>query len=90
MEPFGGGEKNVIPLYSRRIGLYGLDEDEQREIPINAGGKINGRVGNTNIGALVVNTREVDSLDLGDVDEDGVLNNPAESIKQILNNRYDG
>jgi len=64
---FGLGldEDNMIPFFSRRIGLPGLGGD-QTEIPINAGGKINGRVGSTNIGALVVNTRKVDSLDLGD------------------------
>ena len=64
---FGLGldEDNMIPFFSRRIGLPGGDGD-QTEIPINAGGKINGRVGNTNLGALVVNTRAVDSLDLGD------------------------
>jgi len=55
-------EENLLPFFSRRIGLFGLDEEEQVEIPINAGGKINGRVGNTNIGALVANTREVDAL----------------------------
>lgn len=56
---FGLGldEDNLLPFFTRRIGL--LDEDE---IPINAGGKINGRIGNTNVGALVVNTRAADSL----------------------------
>jgi hypothetical protein len=69
---FGVGldEDNLIPFYSRRIGLFGLDEDNQQEIPINAGLKVNGRAGNTNFGALVVNTRKIDSLQLGDVDED--------------------
>jgi hypothetical protein len=69
---FGAGldEETLLPFFSRRIGLFGLDEDAQSEIPINVGGKLNGRVGNTNLGALVVNTREVDSLNLGDVDED--------------------
>ncbi len=64
---FGLGldEDNMIPFFSRRIGLPGLEGD-QTEIPINAGGKVNGRLGNTNFGALVVNTRSVDSLDLGD------------------------
>lgn len=64
---FGLGldEDNMIPFFSRRIGLPGLGGD-QTEIPTNAGGKVNGRLGNTNFGALVVNTRRVDSLDLGD------------------------
>lgn len=61
---FGVGldEDILVPFHSRRIGLLGLDEGDQQEIPINAGGKINGRVGDTNLGALVVNTRKVDSL----------------------------
>jgi hypothetical protein len=82
---FGVGldEENVIPFYSRRIGLFGLDEDEQREIPINVGGKINGRVGNTNIGALVVNTREVDSLDVGDADEDIKVHVPQTTMGSV-------
>lgn len=73
---FGAGldEDTFIPFHSRRIGLLGLAEDDQTEVPINAGGKINGRVGNTNIGALVVNTRKTDSLQVGDVDEDSTIN----------------
>jgi hypothetical protein len=63
-------EDLMIPFFSRRIGLFGRSEDELFEIPINAGGKINGRVGNTNIGALVANTRLIDSLNVGDADED--------------------
>jgi hypothetical protein len=68
---FGVGldEDNMIPFYTRRIGLFGLEEDNQAEIPINAGLKFNGRVGNTNFGILAVNTRETD-LQLGDEDED--------------------
>lgn len=65
---FGLGldEDVFIPFNSRRIGLVGLGEGDQLEVPINAGGKINGRVGNTNIGALVVNTRAVEDLELDD------------------------
>jgi hypothetical protein len=82
---FGLGldEDNLLPFFSRRIGLIGLDEDEQSEIPINVGGKINGRVGNTNIGALVVNTREVDSLDVGDVDEDIKIHVPQTTMGSV-------
>jgi Domain of unknown function (DUF5916) len=58
----GLDEDTMLPFFSRRIGLYGRTEDEQSPIPINAGGKINGRVGNTNLGAMVVNTNNVDSL----------------------------
>jgi hypothetical protein len=63
-------EATFSPFFSRHIGLVGAGEDDLVEIPIDAGGKINGRVGNTNIAALVVNTREIDSLDVGDVDEE--------------------
>jgi hypothetical protein len=46
----GLGE-DVIPFFSRRIGLV-----EGEEVPIIAGGKLNGRISNTNLGALVVGT----------------------------------
>jgi hypothetical protein len=60
---FGLGlEEVMIPFFSRRIGLG----EDGIEIPINAGGKLNGRIGNTNVGALVVNTRHVDALDAGE------------------------
>jgi hypothetical protein len=79
---FGLGldEDNLIPFYSRRIGLVGLDEDEQREVPINVGAKIQGRVGETNLGALVVNTRKIDSLQLGDIDEDIKIHVPQTTM----------
>ena len=55
---FGLGlREDVIPFFSRRIGLLG-----GREIPIAAGGKLNGRAGGTNFGALAVRTRNADSL----------------------------
>jgi hypothetical protein len=52
---FGLGLGNdVIPFFSRRIGLV-----SGREVPILIGGKINGRVGKTDMGAVVTRTREV-------------------------------
>ncbi len=48
---------DLVPFFSRRIGLF-----EGVEVPLQAGGKINGRVGNTNFGALAVRTGEVDGL----------------------------
>ncbi|HEU4786400.1 MAG TPA: DUF5916 domain-containing protein, partial [Gemmatimonadaceae bacterium] len=55
---FGLGlDEDVIPFFSRRIGLI-----EGEQVPINAGGKLNGRVGGLNFGALAVNTRAVDTL----------------------------
>ncbi|MEJ7809580.1 MAG: DUF5916 domain-containing protein [Gemmatimonadaceae bacterium] len=52
----GLGE-DVRPFFSRRIGLLG-----GREVPIEVGGKVNGRLGGTNFGALVVRTGERDTL----------------------------
>jgi uncharacterized protein DUF5916 len=48
---------DVLPFFSRRIGLIAGEQ-----IPIDAGGKVNGRIGGTNFGALVVGTRDVDTL----------------------------
>jgi hypothetical protein len=50
-----------MPLFTRRIGVSGEEEDLE-QIPITFGGKVNGRVGNTNVGALAVRTGAVDSL----------------------------
>jgi hypothetical protein len=50
---FGLGlNEDIIPYFSRRIGLIG---DEQ--VPILAGGKANGRAGSTSFGAVAVGTR---------------------------------
>ena len=48
---------DVLPFFSRRIGLLAGEQ-----VPIDVGGKVNGRVGGTNFGALVVRTRDVDTL----------------------------
>ena len=49
---FGLGlSQDVIPYFSRRIGLV-----DGFEVPILAGGKVNGRVGNTNFGGVAVGT----------------------------------
>jgi hypothetical protein len=63
---FGTGldEEKFTPFFTRRIGLFG-QEDELLQMPITAGGKVNGRLGNTNLGALAVRTGGVDSLGLG-------------------------
>ncbi len=51
---FGLGlDRQFIPFFSRRVGLY----DEQ-VVPINAGLKLNGRAGRWNIGMLDVQTRD--------------------------------
>lgn len=51
---FGLG-RSIIPFFSRRIGLY-----SNNEVPILAGGKINGRAGKTAFGALGMRTRKLD------------------------------
>jgi Domain of unknown function (DUF5916) len=45
--------QDVLPYFSRRIGLVG-----DQEVPIIAGGKINGRIGETNFGGLVAGTND--------------------------------
>jgi hypothetical protein len=51
---FGLGlNDDVLPYFSRRIGLVG-----GAQVPIVAGTKLNGRMGRTNFGGLVVNTNE--------------------------------
>ena len=44
--------QDVIPYFSRRIGLI-----DGHEVPISAGGKTNGRIGDTNFGGLAIGTR---------------------------------
>ncbi|MCF6271337.1 MAG: carbohydrate binding family 9 domain-containing protein [Melioribacteraceae bacterium] len=48
---------DVIPFFSRKIGLYDGDK-----VPIVVGGKLNGKLGNTNFGGMYVHTGSVDSL----------------------------
>ncbi|MGD1891083.1 MAG: hypothetical protein ACFB15_10880, partial [Cyclobacteriaceae bacterium] len=45
---------NIIPFFSRRIGLY-----QGNEVPNLAGGKLNGRLGKTAYGGLAMRTRSV-------------------------------
>jgi len=52
-----GGEDDVVPFFSRRIGLV-----EGATVPLDVGGKVNGRVGGTNVGALVARTGDGDTL----------------------------
>jgi hypothetical protein len=48
---------DVLPFFSRRIGLLA-----GRQVPIDVGGKVNGRQAGTNFGTLAVRTRGVDTL----------------------------
>jgi hypothetical protein len=66
---FGLGldEANLLPFFSRRIGLVSPEEGESEKIPIIGGTKLNGRVANTSLGALVMRTNQlvtsVDNVD---------------------------
>lgn len=51
---FGMGT-SIVPFFSRRIGLY-----QGNEVPILAGGKLNGRIGKTSFGGLTMSTRQLD------------------------------
>jgi hypothetical protein len=56
---FGLGiSRTFLPFHSRRIGLY-----ENTQIPIIAGGKVNGRIGNTAFGGLVMGTDAISTSD---------------------------
>lgn len=55
---FGLGlDSDVIPYFSRRIGLV-----DGREVPIVVGGKLNGRAGGTSLGAEIIRTNDVDDF----------------------------
>ena len=56
-------EATVLPFFSRRIGLFTPEgEDEGTTVPIHVGGKVQGRVGRTNLGSLVTSTGAVDEF----------------------------
>jgi hypothetical protein len=55
--PGGGGGSDLVPFFSRRIGLL-----QGREVPIIAGGKLNGRAGRTNLGGVIAHTDAVGGL----------------------------
>jgi Domain of unknown function (DUF5916) len=62
---FGLGlNQDVLPYFSRRIGLV-----NNEEVPIIAGGKVNGRIGATNFGTLVAGTNDKSGV----VDENAVM-----------------
>ncbi|HWC72877.1 MAG TPA: DUF5916 domain-containing protein [Gemmatimonadales bacterium] len=63
---FGLGlNEDLIPFFSRRIGLIADSLGEGQQVPINVGGKVNGRFGATNVGALAVRTGDIDGLPTG-------------------------
>ncbi|MBU1100379.1 MAG: carbohydrate binding family 9 domain-containing protein [Bacteroidetes bacterium] len=55
---FGLGlDEDLIPFFSRRIGLF-----DGQAIPIVAGGKVNGKLNNTNFGAVVTRTDALEGI----------------------------
>lgn len=56
---FGGLDQNGIPFYSRRIGLSPMGTP----VDINAGVKLTGRIGDWNVGSLLVQQGETPTLD---------------------------
>ena len=57
------GGSDLIPLFTRRIGLHG-DEDTGGRVPIAVGAKLVGRQSDYNIGVLDVQTRSVPEASL--------------------------
>jgi len=55
---FGGLEDDLVPFFSRRIGLSGDGEP----VPIVAGAKLTGRIGRVNLGVLDVVTDDLGEL----------------------------
>ncbi len=53
---FGTGNSTVLPFFSRRIGLF-----QNTQVPVIAGGKVNGRSGKTAFGGLGIRTNSFDS-----------------------------
>ena len=49
--PFGGGPNTPVIFYSRQIGL-----EQGREVPLDVGGRLTGRVGAFSVGALNIQT----------------------------------
>lgn len=64
---FGLGldEANLLPFFSRRIGLLNPEEGESEKIPIVAGAKLNGRLGTASVAALVMRTDRASTDALG-------------------------
>jgi hypothetical protein len=57
-----GEEPDLLPFFSRRIGIV-----SGREVPVLIGGKVNGRGGGANFGALLVRTGDVDTVSSGNI-----------------------
>jgi hypothetical protein len=58
LEPFFSPD--IVPFHSRRIGLY-----EGVQVPVWVGGKVNGKIGGTHLGALVTRTGREEQVGVG-------------------------
>ena len=51
---FGGGlGTDIVPFFTRRVGLLGVDDGDALSVPLRLGGKVTGRIGGTRVGALM-------------------------------------
>jgi hypothetical protein len=81
-EPAGGippTGADVYPFFSRQIGLLG-----GREVPIDAGVKLTGTVGRTDVGVLAVRTGDLPGVNPGDVPIVGEKNVLVGRVKRNL------
>ena len=78
---FGFGlRRDIIPFFSRRIGLL-----EGNQIPITAGGKVNGRVGRTSFGGVVMNTNSTTIVG-GEGEDDFTVPNSTMGVIRVKKN----
>jgi len=59
-----GDQADLIPFFTRRIGIYGNEDVGGGEVPIGIGAKVVGRQADYNVGVLDVQTREVPDVAL--------------------------
>jgi hypothetical protein len=59
-----GDQADLIPFFTRRIGIYGNEDIGGGEVPIGIGAKVVGRQADYNVGVLDVQTREVPDVAL--------------------------
>ncbi len=78
-----GSSGEVEMFFSRRIGL----DDARRLVPILGGGRVSGKVGNTNIGLLNMQAQSVDASSVNDFTASPANNFSVVRVKQEMHNR---
>src|SRR5205814_9064808 len=58
------GGTDLVPFFTRRIGIHGNEDIGGGQVPIGAGAKIVGRQSDYNIGVLDVETRDLPAASL--------------------------